>query len=308
MRQRLKVPYEWLRDAAKSWSSHKDSRLAAALAFYTVFAIAPLLIIATAMAGLVFGHDVIRAHVLAQVASLVGRRGAALVHDMMAAASHTGSTALATTIGLLTILLGASGIFGQLQDALNTIWEVAPRKGTSWRVFVRRRFLSFSMVLVLGFLLLVSLILSALVGAGGAALAGVLPDSPRLVHAFNILLGFAITSTLFALVFKVLPDVRVRWREAWIGALATAVLFDVGRTLIGLYLWRSAIPSAYGAAGALAVILTWIYFSAQILLFGCELTRAHARQSGRPVVCKPGVAAVTADAKGQQGMLKPAAV
>jgi membrane protein len=217
----------------------------------------------------------------------LGPQAAEAIQGMLQSAGKTGAGIVATAVGVGTLLLGASGAFAQLQDALNTIWEVKPKAGRGVRGMLRDRFLSFSLVLAIGFLLLVSLVLSAALAAVGKYLAGILPVSSALMQGLNFALSFAVTTFLFALIFKVLPDVRIRWRDVWIGAAVTALLFSVGRFLIGLYLGRSSVSSAYGAAGSLVVLLVWIYYSAQILLLGAEFTQVYASKFGNGMTPKP---------------------
>jgi membrane protein len=276
-----------VKETFAEWSRDKASRLAAALSYYTIFSVAPLLIIAIAVAGLVFGREAATRQLAAEVEGLLGPQGAEVIQGLLQNASKTGAGIVATAVGVGTLLLGASGAFAQLQDALNTIWEVKPKAGRGVRGMLRDRFLSFSLVLAIGFLLLVSLVLSAALAAVGKYLAGILPVSSALMQGLNFALSFAVTTFLFALIFKVLPDVRIRWRDVWIGAAVTALLFSVGRFLIGLYLGRSSVSSAYGAAGSLVVLLVWIYYSAQILLLGAEFTQVYASKFGNGMTPKP---------------------
>lgn len=281
-----------LKETFSEWSKDKASRLAAALSYYTIFSVAPLLIIAVAVAGLVFGRAAATQQLVAEAQDLLGPQGAEAIRTLLENASRTGAGIMATVIGVGTLLVGASGAFAQLQDSLNTIWEVKPKAGRGIKGVLRDRFLSFSLVLVIGFLLLVSLVLSAALAAMGKYLAGVLPLSSALMQAFNFALSFAVTTFLFALIFKVLPDVRIRWRDVWIGAAVTALLFSVGRFLIGLYLGRSSVSSAYGAAGSLVVVLVWVYYSAQILFLGAEFTQVYATRFGRGLSPKPNAEAL----------------
>jgi membrane protein len=276
-----------IQETFKEWSEDKASRLAAALSYYTIFSIAPLLVIAIALAGLVFGREAATNQVVGEIRGLVGEDGAQVIQTILQNASKTTSGVLATVIGIVTLLIGASGAFGQLQDSLNTIWEVKPREGRGIKGILRDRFLSFSMVLVIGFLLLVSLVLSAVLSGIGKYLADVLPMSSVVLQAINFTISLAVTSLLFALIFKVLPDAYIRWRDVWVGSVVTALLFSLGRFLIGLYLGRSSVSSAYGAAGSLVVVLLWIYYSAQILFLGAEFTQVYAGKFGKSIIPKP---------------------
>lgn len=276
-----------IQETLKEWSNDKASRLAAALSYYTIFSIAPLLVIAIALASLVFGREAATNQVVGEIRGLVGEDGAQVIQTILQNASKTTSGVLATVIGIVTLLIGASGAFGQLQDSLNIIWEVKPREGRGFKGILRDRFLSFSMVLVIGFLLLVSLVLSAVLSGVGKYLSDVLPMSSVVLQAVNFVISLAVTSLLFALIFKVLPDAYVRWRDVWVGSVVTALLFSLGRFLIGLYLGRSSVSSAYGAAGSLVVILLWIYYSAQILFLGAEFTQVYANKFGVSIIPKP---------------------
>ena len=282
------LPGAWslLKQTFSEWREDQAPRLAAALAYYTVFSLAPLLVIIVAVAGLAFGADEVRAALVAQIREMLGPEGGSLVLTMLQQASRPWDSIIAMVAGFVTLILGASGLFGQLQDALNTVWDVEPKPGRGLRGIVRDRFLSFAMVLGIGFLLLVSFVLSAALqgvqayaGDRLAALAPVLKGG-----SFVADLGF--TTLLFAMIYKVLPDVRLRWRDVWIGAAATAVLFLLGKFAISLYLGRSAVGSAYGAAGSLAIVMIWVYYSSQILLFGAEFTQVYARRRGSWMVPK----------------------
>jgi membrane protein len=254
--------------------------MAAALAYYTVFALAPILIISIAVAGLVLGQEAAEGRIVGQISGLIGSTSAAAVEAMIAAARKPSSGILATIIGLATLLFGATGVFGELQDSLDTMWGVKPKPGRGFFRMLKTRFISFTMVLGIGFLLLVSLVVSAAISALGAWLGGLLPLPELLMQAINLTVSVAVVTLLFAMIFRVLPDVDIAWRDVWAGALFTAVLFALGKLGIGLYLGKSSVGSSYGAAGALVVILVWVYYSAQILFFGAELTRAWAYQHG----------------------------
>jgi membrane protein len=291
-----------LKETASEWSDDKASRLAAALSYYTIFSISPLLIIAIAVAGLAFGEEAARNQIVGEIGGLVGREGAEAIQGILKSTSQKSTGILATVIGLCTLLLGASGAFGQLQDALNTIWEVKPKPGQGIRGVLRARLLSFSLVLVIGFMLMVSLVMTAGLAAMGKYLAGLLPMSGALMQAVNFAISLAVTSLLFALIYKVLPDVRIRWHDVWIGAVFTALLFSLGRFLIGLYLGRSSVGSAYGAAGSLVIVLLWIYYSSQILFFGAEFTQVYANRYGSHIVPKPNAEPVGQGERTRQGM------
>jgi membrane protein len=295
--------FSLIKETIDEWSKDKASRLAAAISYYTIFSISPLLVIAIAVAGIVFGEKAASDQIFREIRGLIGDQGAQAIQTLLvSAAQRKGSGILATIIGVITLLVGASGTFGQLQDALNTIWEVKPKEGRGIRGILRDRLLSFSLVLAVGFLLMVSLIVSAALAALGKYLSGLLPFSTQLMEVVNFGISLAVTTLLFAVLFKVLPDARVRWRDVWIGALVTALLFSLGRFLIGLYLGRNSVSSAYGAAGSLVVLLLWIYYSAQILLLGAEFTQVFANRLGERIVPKPNAEPLTAEDRREQGM------
>lgn len=276
----LKPTWALLKAAVSDWSADKAPRLGAALAYYTALSLAPLLLVIIAISGLVFGEDAARGQIVGQLQGLVGPDGAKAIQDMLANARRPASGAVATVVGVVTLLLGASGVFGQLQDALNTVWEVEAKPGRGVVALIRDRFLSVTMVLGTGFLLLVSLAVTTGIAAAGETLKDFGPGLEAATHVLIAVVSFAVVTVLFALIFKFLPDADVRWRDVWVGAVATALFFVVGKFGIGLYLGHASIGSAYGAAGSFVVVLVWVYYSAQILLFGAELTQAYAKHGG----------------------------
>jgi membrane protein len=285
------------------WLEDKAPRLAAALAYYTLFAIAPLLIIVIAVAGLVFGAEAARGQIMAQIGGIVGESGVEAIQDIVASASEDRSTGIAATVlGLFTLLVGATGVFGQLQDALNTIWEVKPKPRERWTDVIKERFAPFTMVVGIAFLLLVSMVVSAGVAALGEYVTTMLPGVEIAAHAATFLLSFAVITLLFAMIYKILPDAKIAWSDVWIGAAVTALLFSVGKFLIGLYIGKSSAESAYGAAGSLVVVLLWVYYSAQILFFGAEFTQVYARERGSGIRPKENAVLMTREAREQQGM------
>ena len=266
-----------LQETLAAWSEDKVPRLGAALAYYTLFSLAPLLIIIIAVASLIFGEDAAQGRIAGEIKGLIGEKGAEAIQAMLQnAGAEKSSGIVATIIGLATLLFGASGVFGELQDALNTIWGVKPKPGRGIFDIVRARFFSFAMVLGIVFLLLVSLVVSAALAALGKFGSGRVPTP--LLHGVDLVVSIGAVALLFAMIFKILPDVRIAWRHVWVGAFATSILFTVGKILIGLYLGRSSVGSAFGAAGSLVVVLVWIYYSAQILFLGAEITKAYARR------------------------------
>jgi membrane protein len=276
-----------IKEAVNDWSHDRAPRLGAALAYYTVFSLVPFLVVIIALIGMVFGEDAARSATLSQIATLVGEQSAAAIKDMIQRAEQPSTGLIATGLAVVTLLFGASGVFGQLQDALNTVWGIEPKEGRGIRGFVKDRFFSFVAVLGTGFLLLVSLILSSALAAIGNWFSGLLPLPETVLHLLNFVLSFAVITGLFALIFKILPDAKVAWKDVWIGAVLTAGLFTVGKYALGLYLGKSNVASAYGAAGSLVLILLWVYYSAQILLFGAEFTQVYANRFGERIVPAP---------------------
>jgi len=254
--------------------------LAAAVAFYSILSLAPLLILAIAIAGMIFGEEAARGELVAQMKDLVGEEGANVIQATLANAKKPEQGIIATVIGSITLLLGASGVFGELHDALNVIWEVRPKKGGGlWR-FIRAKFLSFGMVLSIGFLLLISLVLSTALSSLGTYAAGLAPGVPILMGVLSFAVSILLIAGLFALLYRYLPDARIPWKHIWFGAAITSLLFTLGKFAIGLYLAQAAVGSPFGAAGSLVVLVVWIYYSALIVFFGAELTQAHARAAG----------------------------
>lgn len=283
----LKAVFTLLKDTYTEWSADKAPRLAAALAYYTIFSLAPLLIIAIAVSRLVFQQSSAQSQLLGQIQGVVGQEGTALIETMLTSASKPASGIVATLIGLVTLLLGAMGLFGQLQEALNTIWNVPTASGQGMMHLLKNRFLSFIMVLGIGFLLLLSLVISAVVSALDAFFAGALPGWVYIAQILNFVISFGIITLLFAMIFKFLPDIKIAWRDVWLGAIVTSLLFTLGKWLIGWYLGQGSAASIYGAAGSLVILLLWIYYSAQIMLFGVEFTQVYAKRFGSLASTKP---------------------
>ena len=266
--------------AARAWWDDDATRLGASLAYYTLFAIAPILLVATAIAGLAFGEEAVRGEIVYQLDSLVGREGALAVQSLLEGASQRRAGALATVIGAIAFLIAATGAFLELQVALNTIWRVKVKANPNLTIYLIDRVRSFGLVVAVGFLLLVSLAVTAALAALNAWLSRLSPEIPLLWGALGNLVSIVVTTGLFAMLFRFLPDVRLHWRDVTTGAVVTAVLFAVGQQLIGLYLGQSSMASAYGAAGSMMVLLLWVYYSCQILLFGAEFTRVYAQSRG----------------------------
>jgi membrane protein len=298
----MKFWWNLIRDTVKDFMKDKALRLAAALAYYSIFSLAPLLIIIIALAGFFLDESTVREQVHNQLSQLLGPQSTQTVESMLAA-RKVGSTTIATILGVAALLLGASGLFGQLQDALNTVWEVKARPGKSglWTLF-RDRFLSLTMVLGLGFLLLISMVLTTAVQAMASGVGRMFPIPDAVVIVLSLIVSFIVVATLFMLIFKVLPDVKVPWKVAWIGGLATAVLFTIGKWALGHYLGRESTASAYGAAGSVVVVLLWIYYSSVILLFGAEFTQMYATKKGIPLQTSEYAEPVTAEDRAQEGL------
>ena len=282
-RRPFRKAWELVRETAQRWSHDQAPRRAAALAYYTTFSVGPLLLISIAVSGLVFDPDTARKEILGQVGGLVGSQGANAVATVVENASRDkGGSRLAAILGAIVLLFGASGVFGELQTSLNAIFEVEKKKGRGILGLIKDRFFSFAMVLGIAFLLLVSLVVSAGLQALGTVVTGWAGDV-FLMRALYAFVSFAVLTALFGLIYRVVPDAKLRWRDVAVGSALTAGLFTVGKLLIGLYLGRSGVAGKYGAAGSLAVFLIWIYYSAQILFLGAEFTRAWARRRSGPI-------------------------
>lgn len=277
------------RESFSEWRRDDALTLGAALAYYTTFSLAPLLVVVIAIAGMVFGREAVEGRLVGEIQGLVGRQGAEAVQTMIAhAGRHEDAGLVAALLAVLATLFGATGVFAQLQASLDRIWNVPPpERAVGIRAMLKVRALSFGMVLAVGFLLVVSLVLSAALAALDDFAGGVLPVLQPLLQALNFALSFALVTLLFALIFKVLPDVDVAWRDVWTGAALTALLFTVGKFLIGLYIGESGVASTYGAAGSLVVVLLWVFYSAQILFFGAEFTQVYSRRHGTNAARRP---------------------
>ena len=262
------------------WREDQASRLAASLAYYTILSLSPFLIIILAIVGLFFGTEAAQGELINELRNIVGDQGAQAIQMVIANASKPKSGIIATSLGLVTLLFGASGVFGELKDGLNIIWEVEPRVDTGILNLIKDRFISLALVMGVGFLLLVSLLISAALATVGKYLGGILTLPPTVLEITNFLISFAVITILFAMIYKILPDVNIVWRDVWIGAAITSFLFTIGKFLLGFYLGRSTIGSAYGAAGSLVLVLVWVYYSAQILFFGAEFTQIYANRFG----------------------------
>jgi len=288
---RLQPTWELLKQTAHEFSADKCSRLGAALAFYTALSLSPMLLVVIGIAGPIFGEEAARGGISHQIRDLVGEDSANTIQDMLAKSASKTNGIISTIIGLALLVYGATGVFAQLQDALNAVWNVKEDQTPQgvWGV-VKSRLLSFSAVCGLAFLLLVSLVFSALVSGLSGTLERWVPYLSVWLQLANFLLSLVVTTLLFAMIYKLLPAVRPAWRDVWVGAAATAVLFNLGKYLIGLYLGNASVGSTFGAAGSFVVLLFWIYYSAQIVLFGAEFTQVYAKKygAGFDPLAKPG--------------------
>jgi membrane protein len=279
----LKAIWNLLKSSVTAWIDDKAPRLGAALSFYTVFALPPLFMIALFIASLVFNPAAVQSQMFSEVGGLIGKKSADAIESAMAAQYQTDRGTFAGAAAIITLLVTSTGMFIELQDALNTIWKVEPKPGHSLMGFVRNRLMSFAVVVAIAFLLLVSLIISAALAALSRYVNELLPGLGVLSLVASDLVSFIVITVLFALIFKILPDVKIAWRDVWIGGAVTSLLFTLGKFLLGWYLGRSTTISAYGAAGSLVLILLWVYYSAQILFFGAEVTKVYATRFERNV-------------------------
>src|SRR5688572_14072687 len=276
----LKLSYQ-------GWKEDRASRLSAALAYYTIFSLAPMLVIVIAITGLLWEADVVRTQILNQVQGLVGAEGSDFIAGMITSTGTPARDIFATIIGIITLLFGALGVFNELHNSLNIIWGVEEEKTKGFFQTIKKviidRLLSFTMILGIGFLLLVSLVISTGISAVQETIGNIFPFSELILQIINLVVSIGVITVLFALMFKFLPDAEIAWRDVWLGAFVTALLFSIGKTAIGIYLGNSAVASSFGAAGSLILLLLWIYYSAQILFFGAEFTQVYANKYGSKI-------------------------
>ena len=291
-----------VKETFQDWTQDKASRLGAALAYYAIFSIGPMLVVVIAIAGFVFGDAAAGGQISGTLGGVLGSDNAKFVEALVKSASHPAAGTIASIIGTGTLLLGAMGIFGQLKDALNTIWEVEPVPGGGLMAALTKNFLSFGMLLGVGFLLLVSLVVNALLSTLGPFLSNALPGGALLWNAVNYVITLAIISLMFALIFKFVPDIRVGWKDVLIGGFVTALLFLLGQIALGIYLSLGNVGSAFGAAASLVVVLVWIYYSAQILFLGAEFAQVYANSYGSGMSPAPHARFITEEARAQQGI------
>ena len=272
------------KSAASEWSNDKAPRLGASLSYYTIFSLAPVLLMVIAVAGLALGAQAAQGKIVAQLSGLLGAEAAQAIQTILEKASHHGRGVVATVVGFATLIVGATGVMIELQDALNTVWKVVAKPGRGLKGIIRDRLLSFGIVLGFGFLLLVSLVLSAAVALIDSWVGGFIPGWVIVGYVLSYGLSLGLVALVLAAIFKILPDVKIAWRDVWVGALVTSVLFHVGKFGISLYISKASVASTFGAAGSLAVLLVWVYYSSQIVLFGAEFTRVYANKYGTRVV------------------------
>jgi membrane protein len=287
---RLRKVWLLIRDSAVAWNDDNIGGQGAALAYYTIFSLSPLLILVIVISSVGFGREAASGHLVSQIRGLIGTEGARFVQTMITNAYTSGSSVLAAVFSIVMLLLGASGVFVQLRDSLNAVWRVEQKPIGTIRSFLRTRVLSFAMILGIGFVLLVSLVLSAVLTAMSEYMGHGLALFAGLVTLLDLLLSFAGITVVFALMFKFLPAAKVKWKDALVGAAATSLLFSIGKTLIGLYLGNGSVGSSFGAASSLVIIMLWTFYSSQIVLFGAELTRLYAMRYGSTI--QPGENAV----------------
>jgi membrane protein len=292
-----------VKQTLSDWNNDKVPRLGAALAYYALFSIPPLFLLVIASIGLFYEGDVTEA-ILLQLSTLMGADTARTVIEISQLQS-IGEGPMAGFLGAFLLVFGATGVFAELQDAMNTIWGVQPKPGRGFMDIVKDRFMSFTMILGIAFLLLISMILTTLVEVLGSALAAGMPGGKVIGHTLEIAASFAVVTLLFALMFKILPDVKIAWNDVWIGAAATSVLFTIGKLLIGLYLAKGGVATPYGAAGSVVIMIVWVYYSSQILFLGAEFTKVYAHEHGSRVLeVAENAEPVTDERRAHQG-LKP---
>jgi membrane protein len=280
MREWLKIAGDFFREVFEEWSKDDALSLGAALAYYTIFSMAPLLVLVIAIAGLVFGRAAAEGQIVTQIQDAIGPAGAKTIEEMIARASRPSSGVTATVVSLATMFFGASGAFGQLQSSLNKIWDVGGKRRRGIQGHLRKRALAFGMIVFSGFLLFLSLAASTALAVVHGFIDERFPILGPLLPLANFTLSLAVITLLFAMILKMLPEVTIEWGDVWLGAIVTSLLFAIGKALIGLYLGRAGVTSVYGAAGSLVLVLLWIYYSAQLLFLGAEFTEVYSRRFG----------------------------
>jgi membrane protein len=301
----MKSLWDLIKASASNWSDINAPRLGAALAFYSMLSIAPLLVLSVAIAGLFYGPEAAEGRIVAQLQNLIGYQGGLAIQDLLNHARHLSSGLAAVAVGTALLFFGASSVFAELRDSLNLVWGFQTVTGPGVMGIIRSRFVAFAMVISIGFLLLVSLLFGAAIAAAGKFFGGFLPIPEVALDAANAVFSFLAVTILFALLYKVIPEVFIEWRDVWIGAAVTAALFSLGKLVIGLYIGKAGIGSAYGAAGSLVAFLIWVYYSAQIFFLGAEFTRAFSERHGSRALLRP-LPAVRQSAPGLPGQPKVA--
>jgi membrane protein len=293
--------------ATKAWVADYAPSMGAAIAYYTMFSLAPLLVIVIAVAGAAFGAEAVQGVIVSELSALIGKEGATLVQGLVRSATDTDRGLLAGLISAVVLLIGATTVFAELQSALDRVWHVpeAQKPSGVWAL-LRARILSFGLILGLGFLMMVSLAVSAAIAAFGTWAGGRMPGWEITLQLINILLTLSITTLLFAMIYKLMPSTRIAWRDVWVGAFVTAVLLEIGKLLIGLYLGKSSVTESFAAAGSLVVLLAWVYYAAQIFLLGAEFTKAYADEHGSLAGQKSAAAAQVSTPVGRQPEPTPA--
>lgn len=278
---KAKQLFDLCRKAVMAWVDDYAPSMGAAISYYTIFSLAPLLVIVIAIAGALFGREAAQGQIVAQVSGLVGREGAVAVESLLRSVDEPGKGLVAGLISVVVLLIGATTVFAELQSALDRIWHVPEREKPSgvWAV-LRARLLSFGLILGLAFLLMVSLLVSAALAAFGSWFGALVPGWELMLQSLNVLISLGIVTVLFAMIFKLMPTARIAWRDVWIGAGVTAVLFELGKLAIGLYLGKSGVNESFAAAGSLVVLVAWVYYAAQIFLLGAEFTKVYASEHG----------------------------
>jgi membrane protein len=298
--------WTFLKSIIMKWLDDEPFQSAAALSYYTLFSLAPLLIISIAVAGFVFGHEAAQSQIVATIRGLIGQESAEAVQAMVQnASSRPTAGMISTMLGGIILLFGAGGVVGQLQTSLNAIWRVAVKSDSGLRYFIRKRFISFAMVLGVGFLLLVSLAVSAFISGFTQFIGSWFGNAAIIAQLLDILLSFGFITLLFALIYKFLPDVEIQWQDVWTGAALTSILFTIGKFFIGLYLGSSGVTSIYGAAGSLITVLLWVYYSSLIFLFGAEITQVYTNIYGSGVVPIEGVENIPAPSSRKTQAARP---
>ena len=285
----IKPLFQLARSAFSNWQADYAPSMGAALAYYTVFSIAPLLVIVIAIAALIFGAEAAQTAIMDQASGMIGENGAQAIEGMLASAQKPRQGTIASALGVVVLVIGATTVLAELESNLNRIWKVEAAKGSGIVHFLRTRLLSFGMILAIGFLLIVSLVASAAIAAWGNYWSGWFGGFEAALHVANFLIPLAVFTVLFAIIYKFMPRVSLQWRDVWIGAFVTSVLFSFGKFIIGMYIGKSGLESGYGAAGALVVLLVWVYYSAQIFLLGAEFTKVYAESHGSRKAHKPSI-------------------